>query len=336
MLVGKEILFSGMQPTGSMHIGNYLGAIESWVDLQDAYECIYCIVDYHALTGGADPEALPANILEMATWLLACGLDPKRSNLFVQSQVPEHTELCWIFNTVTPMGELGRMTQFKDKSSRAGTQGDFVNVGLFNYPVLQAADIMLYKAAHVPVGEDQRQHLELTREIARKFNARYGATFPEAHPLIKEDRRARVMGLDGKNKMSKSLDNHIPFAITPKKTRKRVMKALTDPQRGTLTDPGRPEKCNVFTFHGFFSTPEKIAEVDAGCRAASFGCGHCKGWLSESINERLGPIRDKAADLGERPDDVRDVLRDCGLAVRERARVTMDEVRAKVGLGGGV
>ncbi len=330
----KPILFSGMQPTGSMHVGNYLGAIESWVDLQDEYDCIYCIVDYHAITGKVDPKTFPDTILEMATWLFACGLDPEKSRLFVQSQVPEHTELAWIFNTVTPMGDLERMTQFKDKASRRSKQGDYVNVGLFDYPVLQAADILLYKGAVVPVGEDQRQHLELTREIARKFNARYGNTFPEAKALIKEDRRARVIGLDGKNKMSKSLDNHVPFAATAKKTRKRVMKALTDPQRGTLTDPGNPDICNVFTLHGFFSSAEKIAEIDAGCRVAAFGCGHCKGWLSDAINDRLGPIRERAEELSQRPDDVRDALRDAGRAVRARAQATMEEVRAKVGLTG--
>ena len=323
-----------MQPTGSMHVGNYLGAIESWVQLQDEYECIFCIVDYHAITGNVDAKALRPTVLEMATWLIACGLDPDRCKLFVQSQVPEHTELCWIFNTVTPMGDLGRMTQFKDKSSRAGnSQGNYVNVGLFDYPVLQAADILLYKAGFVPVGEDQRQHLELTREIARKFNARYGKTFPEAQPLIKEDRRARVLGIDGKNKMSKSLDNHLPFISTEKKTRKRINKMLTDPQRGTLTDPGDPEVCNVFTFHGFFSSADEQAEMAAGCRAASFGCGHCKGLLATNVNARLAPIRERAAELSERPDDVRDILRAGGESVRGLAQQTMEEVRRKVGLG---
>ena len=329
----KKKLFSGMQPTGSMHIGNWLGAIESWVALQQEYDCIYCIVDYHAITGTVAPKELRTIVLEMATWLLASGLDPERSQLFLQSAVPEHTELCWIFNTVTPMGDLARMTQYKDKSARASKRGSYVNVGLFSYPVLQAADILLYKAELVPVGEDQRQHLELTREIARKFNARFGRTFPEAQPLIKEDRRARVLGIDGVSKMSKSLDNHLPFDATEKKTRKRVNRMFTDPQRATLADPGRPERCNVFTFHGFFSSDEERAEMDAGCRAAAFGCGHCKGLLATNINARLAPIRERYAELSKRPDDVRDILGDAGRRVREIARGTIDEVRARVGLG---
>ena len=324
----KKRLFSGMQPTGSMHVGNYLGAVESWVALQDTYECIFCIVDYHAITGTTDPETLQGTIVEMATWLLASGLDPERCSLFVQSRIPEHTELCWIFNTVTGMGELSRMTQFKDKSARA----ELVNVGLFDYPVLQAADILLYKATVVPVGEDQRQHLELTREIARKFNNRYGETFPEAQALIKEDRRARVLGLDGENKMSKSLDNHLPFQATAAETEKRVLTMLTDPQRARLKDPGRPEVCNVFTFHGFFSGDAERSDIEARCRAGEIGCFHCKKQLAANINARIEPIRERAAELSKRPDDVRDVLRAGADRIRGLAHETMDEVRSKVGL----
>ena len=326
-----KTLFSGMQPTGSMHVGNYLGAVENWVKLQDQYNCIYCIVDYHAITALVDSKSFQAAILEMATWLLACGLDPDKCRLFVQSEVPEHTELCWIFNTVTPMGELSRMTQFKDKSQRA-EQSSFVNVGLFNYPVLQADDILLYKASVVPVGEDQRQHLELTREIARKFNGRYGKTFPEAQPHILEDRRARVLGIDGQNKMSKSMDNHLPFDTTEKRLLKRVRQMYTDPQRATLEDPGRPEMCNVFTFHGFFSSDAEQADMDRRCRVAEVGCGECKTLLANNINARLTPIRERAEALRQRPDDVRDVLASGAKQVREIAQKTMDEVRSKIGL----
>ncbi len=327
-----DTLFSGMQPTGSMHVGNYLGAIESWVDLQERYRCVYCIVDYHALTGQVEAGAMQPTILEMATWLLACGIDPAKSLLFVQSDVPEHTELGWILSTVTPMGELSRMTQFKEKSKQAEL-ASFVNTGLYTYPILQAADIMLYKAKWVPVGEDQRQHLELTREITRKFNARYGDTFPECQPLIKDDKRARVLGLDGEAKMSKSLDNHLAFTHTADEIKHRVTRTMvSDTQRARLADPGRPEVCNVFTFHGFFSGTEQRADIEAKCRTAQIGCFHCKSALAENVNARLGPIRERAEVLRKRPDDVRDVLRDCGLQVRALAQVTMDEVRSRVGL----
>ncbi len=326
-----ETLFSGMQPTGSMHVGNYLGAIENWIKLQEQYDCIYCIVDYHAITGDVEAKTLQGTILEMATWLLACGLDPDKCRLFVQSHIPEHTELCWIFNTVTPMGDLGRMTQFKDKSKRAEAKS-FINVGLFDYPVLQAADILLYKASVVPVGEDQRQHLELTREISRKFNSRYGKVFPEARAHILEDRRARVLGIDGEKKMSKSLDNHIPFDATAKRTLKRVRQMFTDPQRATLEDPGRPELCNVFTFHGFFSNDDERADINARCPKAEIGCGECKTTLAANINARLSPIREKYEALSQRPDDVRDILKTGADRLRPLAQATMEEVRKKVGL----
>jgi tryptophanyl-tRNA synthetase len=229
------------------------------------------------------------------------------------------------------MGDLSRMTQFKDKSKRAETKS-FVNVGIFDYPVLQAADILLYKASVVPVGEDQRQHLELTREISRKFNARYGKVFPEARAHILEDRRSRVLGIDGEKKMSKSLDNHIPFDATGKKTLKRIRQMFTDPQRATLEDPGRPELCNVFTFHGFFSSEEEQADINTRCPKAEIGCGECKTTLAGNVNARLEPIREKYAALSQRPDDVRDILKAGADRLRPLAQATMEEVRKKVGL----
>ena len=197
-------VFSGMQPSGELHLGNWLGALKNWISLQHDYECIFCVVDAHALTQDIDPRQMPARIREMALGWVAAGLDPERCTIFVQSTVPEHAELAWVFNTVAPMGLLERMTQYKDKSK---DQPENINAGLFTYPVLQAADIAIYKADGVPVGEDQVQHVELTRVVVRKFNNRYGAVFPEPQALLTP--AARVMGLDGDRKMSKSLDNHI-------------------------------------------------------------------------------------------------------------------------------
>src|SRR2546423_9421663 len=199
-----ETVFSGIQPTGELHLGNYLGAVRSWVEMQDRYRCFFCIVDQHAITQPYEPAEMPGRIRDMAIDLVACGLDPARCTLFVQSAVPEHTELAWLLSTVAPFGELGRMTQFKDRSER---QPETVNLGLFAYPVLQTADVLLYGATRVPVGEDQRQHLELAREIARKWNARFGQTFEEPQPLFSST--PKILGLDGQAKMSKSLGNTI-------------------------------------------------------------------------------------------------------------------------------
>ena len=230
----KRRVFSGMQPTGEAHLGNYLGALRRWVQMQDEFECLWCIVDDHAITGGGDPKELPKKIVDLAVSFLAVGLDPAKGILFVQSDVPEHTELAWLFNAVTPVGELERMTQYKDKSAKY----ESVPVGLLNYPVLQAADILLYKADAVPVGEDQRQHLELTREIARKWNAVYGDLFPEPEAIIGNE--GRILGLDGDAKMSKSLGNTVDILAEPDEVWARVRTAVTDPQRVRRSDPGRP------------------------------------------------------------------------------------------------
>jgi len=323
----KKRVFSGMQPSGEAHLGNYLGALRPWVRMQDDYDCIWCIVDDHAITSGGDPEEMPGNVFDMAVSYLAVGLDPEKAIIFVQSDVHEHTELAWLFNAVTPVGDLERMTQYKDKASRF----ESIPAGILNYPILQAADVLLYKADAVPVGEDQRQHLELLREIARKFNARYGETFPETESVIGED-VGRILGLDGEAKMSKSLDNTIPILAEPDEVWSRVRTAVTDPQRVRRDDPGRPEVCNVFTLHKFFTDEETRADIDARCRTAQIGCVDCKRILSDNIAATFAPFRERAAHYKAHPEEVRAILDDGAERARAIARATMAEVREKMGL----
>src|ERR1041385_1321557 len=249
-------VFSGTPRTGARHLGNYLGAVRNWVALQDEYRCIFCVVDYHALTQDYEAKEMSKRVADMVVDLIALGIDPERSLVFLQSMVPEHTELCWVFNNVTGFGDLERMTQFKDKSEN---QPDNINVGLFDYPVLQAADILLYKAEAVPVGVDQVQHIELARRIARSFNHRWGKVFPECEPLLTS--MPKLLGLDGKQKMSKSPGNHTPMSVVgvEKPLKKLLGRAVTDPERVTREDPGNPAVCNIFTMHKELSPPEDQA-----------------------------------------------------------------------------
>jgi tryptophanyl-tRNA synthetase len=263
----------------------------------------------------------------VATYL-AGGLDPEQSTLFLQSDVPEHTELAWYLTCVTPMGDLSRMTQFKDKSEQHKHN---INAGLFTYPVLMAADILVYKATLVPVGEDQIQHLELTREIARRFNRKFGEVFSEPKPRLSVT--PRIMGLDGKTKMSKSLGNAIGLSDPPKVIEKKLKGAFTDPQKLRLGDPGRPEICNIFTMHKSLSPADSIATIDADCRSGALGCGECKMRLAEVMKAELGPVRDRAAELRRDGNRVLEVLRDGGARARARAGETMKEVRSAMGLG---
>jgi len=293
-------VFSGIQPSGELHIGNFLGAVTNWVALQDQFECIYSIVDLHAITQPYDTATLAPRTLEMAVGLLAAGLDPSKCTLFVQSHVPQHTELTWLLNAVTPLGELERMTQFKDKSARQ----ESVPAGLLNYPVLQAADILLYKADRVPVGEDQLQHLELSREIARRWNTRFGVeTFAEPQPILSTARR--IQGLDGQSKMSKSLGNTIGVLESPEDIWAKLRPSVTDPARQRKTDPGNPEICNLFTLHRAFSTEAQVADVDAKCRGAGWGCIECKRLLADNMIAALAPVRERAVELRSHPERVR-------------------------------
>jgi tryptophanyl-tRNA synthetase len=321
-----ETVFSGIQPTGGFHIGNWLGAVKNWVALADRYRCFFCVVDLHALTQDYEPKQLAVRVVEMTAELLACGIDPSRSTLFVQSHVPAHTELAWILNCVTPYGELERMTQFKDKSGRA----DVVFAGLLNYPVLMAADILLYHATKVPVGVDQTQHLELAREIARRFNTRFGDTFQEPLPL--HTQALKILGLDGKQKMSKSLGNTVAIADPPEVIRKKISGAFTDEKRLRRADPGHPDECYVCGLQGYFATAEETAKLHDGCRSATAGCVDSKRALAENMIRALGPLRESAAEWKAHPERIHQVLGDGAQVARRVAEETMKTVRDRLGL----
>jgi tryptophanyl-tRNA synthetase len=308
-------------------MGNYFGAVENWIRLTDSYECFYAIVDYHAITASYDPAEFPAAVEGMAVSLLAAGLDPGKCHLFLQSEVPEHTELGWLLTSLAPLGQLQRMTQFKDKSR---DQGEAINAGLLMYPVQQAADILLYKADRVPVGEDQVQHLELARVLARRFNNAFGETFPEPQALLTEAKR--ILGLDGQSKMSKSKGNHIGILDDPETVRKKMATAFTDPQRLRRTDPGRPWVCNVFTWHKLVSDEATIARVDRECRSAELGCYEDKMMMADILSETFRPMRERAAELRARPERIREILAAGRDAAGVVARETMSEVREAMGL----
>lgn len=319
-------VFSGIQPSGDLHIGNYLGAVQNWVRLQDQHECLFSIVDLHAITQPYDPAELPQRTHAMAVGLLAAGIDPDQAILFVQSHVAEHTELNWILTTVTPLGELERQTQFKDKSQ----QLESIPAGILNYPVLQAADVLLYLATLVPVGEDQLQHLELMREIARRWNGRYGAGFfPEPQAQLTTSKR--VLGLDGKAKMSKSLGNTIGVLESPEAIWEKLRPAATDPARKTRKDPGNPDLCNVFTIHQGFSPPDVQHTVAVNCRTAGWGCLDCKRVLADQMIAALAPVRERAVALQSDPGRVRALLASGAERARAIARRTMHEVRRRMG-----
>ncbi len=312
---------SGIQPTGNLHIGNYLGAIKNWVELQSEYEVFYSIVDLHALTARTDPDKWRADTRELTVGVLASGVDPEHATLFVQSHVPGHADLAWILSCVTQYGDLTRMTQFKDKSQQ---QPENINVGLFTYPVLQMADVLIYRAEGVPVGEDQIQHLELARETVRRFNGLYREVFPEPKALLSS--APRVLGLDGESKMSKSKNNEIGMFETPDEVMAKLRGAKTDPARLRRSDPGDPSVCNVFSYHGYFTEEATRAEIDRDCRAAAIGCVDCKKILADRMERVLGPIRERAVELRAQPEHVDEIL----AAGAEKAKVEADQTMAIV------
>ncbi len=321
----KPRIFSGIQPSGAPHLGNDLGAIRNYVRLQSEYEAIYCIVDYHALTSTHDAERLRRQTREMAAALLALGLDPDRCTLFVQSHRPEHTELAWLLMTVTPVSWLERTPTYKEKKQN---QPDDINHGLLTYPVLQAADIVIYKASLVPVGKDQAAHLELSREIVRAFNARYGDTFPEPQAVFTES--PVVLGTDGVRKMSKSLGNTIEILESDAVIRKQIMSMVTDTKRILRTDPGRPEVCNVCQLHKAFG--DDYETIWDGERTARTGCVDTKRLLADRVIAHYAEARARYEDLMAHPAEVDGVLEAGADRLRPRADATLAEVREKMGL----
>ncbi|HET9064649.1 MAG TPA: tryptophan--tRNA ligase [Gemmatimonadales bacterium] len=321
-------VFSGIQPSGEMHIGNWLGAIRNYVALQDGNDCLYCVVDQHAITGSYDATTLASRTREMAISMLAAGVDPDRATLFVQSHVPQHVALTWLLMTIAPLGELERMTQFKDKAGRM----ESIPAGLLTYPVLMAADILVYRAEAVPVGEDQLQHLELAREVARRWNHAFGggeAFFPEPQPILSPARR--IIGLDGQAKMSKSLGNTIGVMESPEAIWQKLRPAMTDPARVSKSDPGTPEICNVHALHQHFSPPGTVEEVAVNCRTAAWGCIDCKKVLAANMAGTLAPMRERGLELRDQPGTVTEILGDGAATARAHAEATLAEVTERMG-----
>ena len=324
----KGRVFSGARPTGRQHLGNYLGAIQNYVALQEQYDCVYCIVDVHALTTVETTQDLKLNTMEMALDWLAAGIRPEDSILFVQSHVPEVMELHTYLSMVAQFGKLTDLPTFKEKVRQ---QPENVNYGLLGYPVLMTADIVLYKTDVVPVGIDQAPHIEFAREIVRSFNYRYN-TKVLVEPQVKHTEVLKVVGIDGKDKMSKSLNNHIELATTPEETTKRVREMVTDPARQRKTDPGNPDVCNVFTMHKIMSSQEEVDMVNTECRKAGIGCVDCKLMFAKNLNKHLEPFRAKRAELEAQESYVKDVLNDGGKRAGEIAKQTMAEVREAMDL----
>jgi tryptophanyl-tRNA synthetase len=327
----KPRVFSGIQPSGELHIGNWLGAVRTWAQqvAEQREDLLFCIVDAHAITVEYEPAELRQRIEGMTLDLVACGLNPDQCTLFVQSDVREHMELAWYLANVTSLGDLQRMTQFKEKSEGR----EHVPVGLFTYPVLMTADILLYKANIVPVGEDQVQHLELARETARRYNHRFGETFPE--PKVRLSSAPRIMGLDGMTKMSKSKGNTIGLFEDPQSFWNKLRPAYTDPQRLRKSDPGRPEVCNIYTMHKAVSTPEQVDLTYRECTTAQRGCVDCKKILMESFDRELVPLRVRRAEIAAEPARLQQALGDGAAKARRIAGETIKEVRAAMGLGSG-
>jgi tryptophanyl-tRNA synthetase len=328
----RKRVLSGMRPTGKLHLGNYVGALQNWVRMQDEYESFFCIVDWHALTTDyADTSSVKANSLEVAFDWLAAGLDPKRSVLFIQSHVPEHAELHLLLSMITPLGWLERVPTYKEQRDNIKDK-DLGTYGFLGYPVLQAADILVYKADTVPVGEDQVAHVELTREIARRFNGFYGGekgVFPEPQSLLTPT--PKLPGTDGR-KMSKSYSNSILLADPEPVVRQKLKTMVTDPARVRRSDPGNPDVCPVGDLHKIFSSKETMAKVNQGCRSAGIGCIECKGWAADALVQLLSPMQERRRKFEENPRLAWDILEEGSARARTVAGKTMNEVRAAMGM----
>ncbi|HET9408609.1 MAG TPA: tryptophan--tRNA ligase [Candidatus Sulfotelmatobacter sp.] len=328
----RKRVLSGMRPTGKLHLGNFVGALQNWVKMQDEYECFFCIVDWHALTTDyADTSKVKENTIEVAFDWLAAGLDPEKSVLFVQSHVPAHAELHLLLSMVTPLGWLERVPTYKEQRENIKDK-DLGTYGFLGYPVLQAADILIYKGEVVPVGEDQVAHVELTREITRRFNGFYGKSkevFPEPQSLLTP--AAKLPGTDGR-KMSKSYGNTILLADPEPVVRQKLKTMVTDPARVRRSDPGNPDVCPVGDLHKIFSSKETIAKVDVGCRSAGIGCIECKSWAADALVQMLSPIQERRKKFEENPRLAWDILEAGSQRARQTAAATMNEVRDAMGM----
>ena len=328
----RKRVLSGMRPTGKLHLGNYVGALQNWVGMQDQYGCFFCVVDWHALTTDyADTSRVKENSLEVAFDWLAAGLDPEKSVLFLQSHVPEHAELHLLFSMITPLGWLERVPTYKEQRENIKDK-DLGTYGFLGYPLLQAADILVYKADCVPVGEDQVAHVELTREIARRFNSYYGSTkpvFPEPQSLLTP--AAKLPGTDGR-KMSKSYGNTIMLADPEPVVRQKLKTMVTDPARVRRTDPGNPDLCPVGDLHKIFSSKETIAKVDVGCRTAGIGCIECKSWAADALVQLLNPMQERRKKFEQNPRLAWDILEAGSKRARQMAGDTMKDVRSAMNM----
>jgi len=319
---GKERVLSGMRPSGKVHLGNYLGALANWVKLQDELDCYYFVADWHALTDDLDTSDVPGNAVEMVADWLGAGLDPERATLFIQSLVPEHAELHLLFSMTTPVTWLERVPTYRERIEEQHLESP--SYGLLGYPLLQSADILMYKPRWVPVGIDQAPHVELTREVARRFNNAFGPVFPE--PEVKLTEIPKVPGTDGR-KMSKSFDNAIYLSDPPEVVTAKVRPMVTDPARRRRSDPGNPDVCPVFDLHKIFSPAADREWAATGCRTAGIGCLDCKGRLLEHMLPRLAPIRERRQQAAEKPKEIVEILREGSRRAREVAKRTMDDVR---------
>ncbi len=325
----KKRVLSGMQPSGKLHLGNLVGALENWVALQDDYDTFYFVADWHALTTGyAKTETINGHVTDVLVNWLSAGLDPSRSTIFLQSHLPEHAELHLLLSMITPLGWLERVPTYKEKIEQV-TDRDLHTYGFLGYPVLQSADILIYNAHHVPVGIDQLPHLEITREIARRFNHLYGTTFVEPEGLL--TKFPKVPGIDGR-KMSKTYDNCIYLSDDAETVDKKLRTMMTDPARKRRTDPGNPDICPVFDLHDIFSTEEERAYCTEGCTTAGIGCIDCKKILIAHVQERLDPVRERRREYLNRPDVLADIVKAGAEKARTAVRETMDKVRTAMGL----
>jgi tryptophanyl-tRNA synthetase len=328
----RKRVLSGMRSTGKLHLGNYVGALQNWVRMQEQYECFFCVADWHALTTDyADTSRVKENSLEVVLDWLAAGLDPEKSVIFIQSHVPAHAELHLLFSMITPLGWLERVPTYKEQRENIKDK-DLGTYGFLGYPVLQSADILIYKADFVPVGEDQVAHVELTREIARRFNGFYGTpkeVFPEPQALLTP--AAKLPGTDGR-KMSKSYGNTVLLTDPEPVVRQKLKTMVTDPARVRRSDPGNPDVCPVGDLHKIFSSKETMAKVNEGCRSAGIGCIECKGWAADSLVRLLSPMQECRKKFEENPRLAWDILEAGTERARKAAGETMDQVRAAMGM----